>query len=364
MSENLENINPWAEKLQEASIPDFSASWQAMETLLDQKMPVKKSNGLKRWALVILSILLLIGVCNCPAIRHTIPSGQNKVKVVLQTSPGITKTVSSLLKDKLDPIAGNKSNKIEPGISVSTNASHSKYKNNLVGPHSVNYLKPFNRISNKENSFKTNGETTNVNKVSSNKLAEYFSEKKGISRLAFRKSAKLIKHGKGNTAVLLALGIEEDRRRNNNPDITLNEIVQNENKTGPLEKQKEVMKNSEVTLVINSVSVSSNVNNKDSLRNSMPSNDSVQNRKKDSTVTGNKKNKKIAWAAGLGMNQFLAVGSQQQSDYNSAGNRGVLSNYVPVTMLRAYVNRKFYFNLEVQFNTPQYTKLLLVKQVT
>jgi len=70
MNGNFENINPWAEKLQQATIPDINESWHAMQTLLDSKMPVAKNNEKKRWVLLIILLLLLIGVCNCPGIMR------------------------------------------------------------------------------------------------------------------------------------------------------------------------------------------------------------------------------------------------------------------------------------------------------
>jgi hypothetical protein len=72
-------------------------------------------------------------------------------------------------------------------------------------------------------------------------------------------------------------------------------------------------------------------------------------------------NKRISLAAGLGLNQFFVVGSQQHSDYSSGGTTGTVSDYIPVPFIRSYLNKKLYIQLEAQINTPQYTKQLLAK---
>ena len=73
--------------------------------------------------------------------------------------------------------------------------------------------------------------------------------------------------------------------------------------------------------------------------------------------------RRIAIVAGIGLNQFFTVGAQEKSDYNSGGISGVLSDYVPVPFLRAYINKKLYLQVEAQLNSPQYTKKLLAKEI-
>ena len=63
---------------------------------------------------------------------------------------------------------------------------------------------------------------------------------------------------------------------------------------------------------------------------------------------------------GIGLNQFFRVGGQQASSFNSSGINGTLSDYIPVPMVRYYINPKLYVQLEAQINTPQYTKKNLV----
>jgi hypothetical protein len=74
-----------------------------------------------------------------------------------------------------------------------------------------------------------------------------------------------------------------------------------------------------------------------------------------------RQSRRISLAAGLGLNQFFVIGSQQHSDYSSGGTTGSVSDYIPVPFIRSYLNKKLYVQLEAQINTPQYTKQLLAK---
>ena len=74
-----------------------------------------------------------------------------------------------------------------------------------------------------------------------------------------------------------------------------------------------------------------------------------------------KKSKRIALSAGLGLNQFFTIGSQQHSGYNSGGTVGAVSDYIPVPFIRWNISKNLYLQLEGQINTPQYTKQLLAK---
>ncbi len=93
--------------------------------------------------------------------------------------------------------------------------------------------------------------------------------------------------------------------------------------------------------------------------------------KKDTSARRNKKpppppqepdekQKDHGWVIGVGLNQFFPIGGQSGSTYNSDGLTGTLSDYLPVPMIRYYLNEKLYLQLEAQLNTPQPTKKNLV----
>src|SRR5476651_694459 len=79
MSEPLQNSNPWAEKLQQVSLPEPGESKRLLLDLLDRELPLPPKKDNRRWLLVLLLLLLLIGVCNCPGIvRHDKPTVGNR----------------------------------------------------------------------------------------------------------------------------------------------------------------------------------------------------------------------------------------------------------------------------------------------
>ena len=82
--------------------------------------------------------------------------------------------------------------------------------------------------------------------------------------------------------------------------------------------------------------------------------------KKKSPPPEEPKKKDHGWMIAAGLNQFFPIGGQQGSTFNSNGLTGTLSDYLPVPMVRYYINPRLYVQLEAQFNTPQATKKNLV----
>lgn len=105
---------------------------------------------------------------------------------------------------------------------------------------------------------------------------------------------------------------------------------------------------------------------KNSLRKDNPRKDNLR---KDSThktppaPPQEPEEKHHGWVVGVGLNQFFPLGDQRGSTYNSNGLTGTLTDYLPVPMIRYYLNRKVYLQVEMQFNTPQPTaKNLVISQ--
>jgi hypothetical protein len=82
--------------------------------------------------------------------------------------------------------------------------------------------------------------------------------------------------------------------------------------------------------------------------------------KKPSPPPEESKEKDHGWVFGVGLNQFFPIGGQRGSTYNSDGLTGTLTDYLPVPMIRYYINHKTYLQVEAQLNTPQATKKDLV----
>jgi hypothetical protein len=104
----------------------------------------------------------------------------------------------------------------------------------------------------------------------------------------------------------------------------------------------------------------------DSLKNKISS--AKKTNKPTPGPTTNKENKDDStedakgFVLALGLNQFFVVGNQDKTNYNSSGTTGNLSDYIPVPVGRFYFHKWFYVQAEAQFNTPQYTKTLLIGQ--
>jgi len=78
------------------------------------------------------------------------------------------------------------------------------------------------------------------------------------------------------------------------------------------------------------------------------------------TAKSQEKNNERGWTFGAGVNQFLPINGQQTINYNSGGTRGVVTDYIPIPMVRYYFNHKLYIQGELQFNVPQYTKKIWI----
>lgn len=70
------------------------------------------------------------------------------------------------------------------------------------------------------------------------------------------------------------------------------------------------------------------------------------------------------WAAGLAINGAVTVGPQNRFNYNLNGKSNTLSDYIPSPYLQYHLNDYVYFQTELNFVSPQYTKQLLVYRGT
>ncbi|MBX2924128.1 MAG: hypothetical protein KF746_18150 [Chitinophagaceae bacterium] len=68
------------------------------------------------------------------------------------------------------------------------------------------------------------------------------------------------------------------------------------------------------------------------------------------------------FAAGLAPYQNVSIGSQQTYNYNSAGNKNIVADYIPAPYLQLHITNKVYVLSEFQFNAPQSTPSLLLSQ--
>lgn len=74
----------------------------------------------------------------------------------------------------------------------------------------------------------------------------------------------------------------------------------------------------------------------------------------------NNKSRELIFSAGLSLSQSFAIGGQQAFSYNSNAKRNLLSDYIPAVFAQYHFSKKFYTQGLVQFNTPQYSRPLLI----
>jgi hypothetical protein len=88
LMERLSNNNPWAEKLEQVSLPDAGEAWKAMAVVLDKEMPADQRKRRRRWLLLILLLPLLGGP------GYFLWQGQNAGKAII-SAPAGKSTVSA-----------------------------------------------------------------------------------------------------------------------------------------------------------------------------------------------------------------------------------------------------------------------------
>jgi hypothetical protein len=292
MSERQQNRNPWAEKLFQVTLPDGGESWKAMEALLDREMPAGPGKDRRRWFILIVLLLLLIGVCNCPGRRWFFAGKTETFRAV----PAGGKAQSGPSAGGPATRAGN--GKTEVGDSV-------------VGARPVGSV---TRGLAKEGSA-TEGSATQGSVTETRP-----------GNLARVKKDRVSGAGRNYPGTRERAGVTPDTTTEVTRDTIAGSRPVGNAKKNPLKNPvKSVAKTPPGT-------------------------------PKDSA----KRDKDDGWMVGIGLNQFFSVGGQQASSWNSGGITGTLGDYIPVPMVRYYFHPKLYVQLEVQINTPQYTKKNLV----
>ena len=369
MNDQVENINPWAEKLQQATTPDMATSWQAMKALLDSEMPVSKNNEWKKWVLLFILLLLLIGVCNCPGIMKTnklagnneIPGesqqGYNKTEVnpkadafVANSNDSMQSKSGSGRKSSDSTKTGGHEKTDASKIDSNQKATISKSTGSLNQEQS-RLLAVKKRLRSKRITTHASDETTAIdsilfnpaekaNRVSRNQMKKKYSP--DDSRL----------HGQYSTKKEINETIKQVHRENDNPD----ELIE----SGIHEQDSLLGKMDTPAGKIIPKMIASDSLKKIALA------DSLNKKKRNADTKKEIKADSVEDAKGLllavGLNQFFPVGNQEKSNFNSSGTSGGIGDYIPVPVVRYYFHKWLYAQAEAQFNTPQYTRTLLASQ--
>jgi len=339
MSERRQHTELWAERLQQVSLPDSGKAWQDMEALLDREMPVVRKTEWRRWTLLILLLLLLIGVCHCPGrgrwfggTTKQISSPGAKGSVTPAegaATPGTEGAETPGTKGAVPPgtedpgIPGRKGRPV-PGAAVDADVPTAPSETSPTGKGGA--------VPEENGMNRRIGTDRNVIRTGENREKENSDPDK-------RKGSRRIRKP-GQDGDVVVTGQHSIKKGTHGDSMATKPAIPN------------IPKDSVQRKSVN-----------DSLRKK-PVNDST--RKKPATPAKPEKEKEDirGFVAGLGLNQFFPVGGQQVSSFNSGGTTGTLSDYIPVPMIRYYFSKKLYVQMEAQFNAPQYAKKNLVIQAT
>lgn len=363
MMERYDHSNPWAEKLQDVGVPEVNSAWQAMEALLDQEMPVRKWKDGRRWALLIILLLLLIGVCNCPGRgrffgeRERTTAGQEK-KGGVEVSRDKGDTVVKLETGGTGEVRQNKEGGTGERLEKEETA-HLRQNNDGDTIARLEKDGTGQMRQDKEEVIGVSGKTTPVRqdkdrttevKLKKEERTQVRPGKNGTTPMRLKKErATQVRQDKDGRTRVSSKEEGDTRVSSHNEEITQ---IREEKKvtTLPDTVAKPGMRSGKPGDTLTRPGKIAAHPRRDSTRR-----DNNERRDKNDTIVDVK-----GWMAGIGLNQFFTVGQQQRSGYNSSGTTGGLGDYIPVPMVRYYFSRKLFVQMEAQLNTPQYIKRDLV----
>jgi hypothetical protein len=324
MNPEQEQMHNWASKLEQLPTPDPAGSWVDMRLRLDREMPVTDKKDTRRWAILTLLLLIVLGVCNCPGLmQNNSESKLAKHSAAKNERESPSRTGLSLKK------------KNDSGLtSAQEKLARTPQKGQITIQPSIQ--QPIRR--------KEEGTQSESLKQSPNLAISPTNRQKPQVRQNRDKqyrpfSAKAQEQTPGPNPIT---------QSNPETQATVNPAPQNKFQETETKGIKQLRKDSLDKIVSKPKTAH------------RPLSDS-------STKSSGKANVEEdygkGWEVGLGLNQFFPVGQQQSSNYNSSGLTGGLSDYIPVPVIRHYFDRKSYVQAEAEINCPQYTRNLLASQV-
>ena len=316
----------------QVSMPDGDEGWKGMEAILDKKMPQHFWSDWRRWLLLILLLLLLIGVCNCPGrgrlfhgsetitSRAYVPGGHANPPMPATTATITRHGATTSHPALLTPADTSRTVRISRAVHPSRAIHSSRVAHSSRAAH-----------PSRADLFSHKGKSTTGHRT--HRTAKDPTEFGDITEAGPGNAPKNLETTAGKN---IPAGPDTTARKNN--PAGLDTTTRNTVSHGDSAKK-----------------------NAPSLPTPTPRKDS--SRKKPPAPPQEPKQKDHGWVFGVGLNEFFPVGGQNGSTYNSNGLTGTLSDYLPVPMIRYYLNHKAYLQVEAQFNTPQPTpKNLVISQ--
>jgi hypothetical protein len=347
MNKEQSNNNPWADKLDQVSLPDLQNVKQQLFSQLDNELSPFKNNN-RRLCLLVLLLLLLIGVCNCPGIRNSI-SSKNEAIINAET----TKTITTDKKEHANDIQRDDKNTANDKAAIDHNTEKTST--------------PSAEINKKIKSsyFDSNlSQTTHTTVKSTAKKPQAIQkEKEPVTVNAHRKKIKTVnytKYSRKNNQ------LNNDGRRGKKK---LNTIANKSNNAiGSKKNNAAIVQDS--TSIEDQQNTSNNIASADTATranaDSIKGADAVKVDSVSKPVATNtfkkvnKEKNKNKWALAIGFNQFVPLTNQHYSGANANGKNNIIGDYIPVPQLRYYMNDKWFLQIEAAINSPQYIPELLI----
>jgi hypothetical protein len=299
-----ERNNKWKDKLNQLPSPDGDITWKGMELLLDKHKPVRQ-NRYHKYILILVLLLLVIGVCNCPYVRRS--QEGNKGIDKKESATNNIAAVKNFVSYKTGK-TGTKTQRLKISL------GNERYDKGFV---SFPYLTAINKdavLIKKSNSALTGGQP-----ISNDSLINNTDRATTITGEGKRKNDIAIESSKSADPYIATDSL---------PAFLLN------------------TKDSLVTLT------------KDTLKDdSSEVNSSL-------TEKGELRAKTPALSFGIGYNFFVGINNQKTSAISADGSFGSWKNFIPVLSAKYHLSNSAYLSGELQINAPQYTdKILLDKNV-
>ena len=382
MKDQIKNINPWAEKLEQINVPNADASWQDMHTALDLHMSDKKRKRRKFffWMIFLSSLATLLFFADIIYFKKS----PHKKNILSDNHTAITKKKNdSKDNSSSDSAETNNKNKTQDNEILNdqkTVADKKKTDNKnaiLKTADSVNKLDHKQSFSDKkfENRKEKSGKNKNNSQISITSNAEESAESLNSTNKKYFANKKTNVHSKNKSPnsnqkdndngyvkdrihkaqLLKSTGknVAVKKQKNNiNLDSRKEDFVKEDgiNKSDD-QPQPQKIEISSSAIRMSKIKITDTLDDKKFAINC------PQKAIEDKT---NKTHKGIALALGIDYAYFFPVGKQQYSNLGTNGINNFLTNYALIPMFRVYLNKKTYVQLEAEIDAPQYTKSLLV----
>ena len=403
MSNEHPHINPWAEKLQQAPLPDADASWKGMERLLDQHMPTEKKEKKRRFFFLLFSALLLVGTViyfgywysteqraaqhGTENIRTGTPASDVATPVPHRDKgmPGAAGAASERHADEkmaLDSFIANKAmedsnrkghtnmdvasrpvNKgIQPGEDVVLPVAGNHYVHNNTAEPSRQKGSDVTDVAASAASTTSAGNEAGANgqlpKATAVSPAATTNKKAGVRY-----------HATANNSNEKVAKLKEKQPSANG--VLINNNLTTAASLPPVDAADAGTGRTQMLLPFRSrLQPMQQLIEKDSarlLQHRVVLSDSVWLALKNKKSEEHKK----GWTFSVGVNHFIRINDQQAAsrkgqarNADSEGLTGKIADYVPVPQARYHFNNKVFVQGELQFNAPQFTQPVQLEQRT